>query len=358
MDTDTPYLITDRLFLYMKHHPGKLIWIIWLLFLIADIIIRFLGGLPFASPQIIIVNFVGGALVSHFLFFQFLPGFFLKRNWFIVLIQLLIILSAYATCKLFALGAWSNAELNIRSFLANEATRVFHFSVYIIAIWGFFEIGQRQEVHKKMETDFLKLQVQHKSLQLSPHFVMNFFSQFLVEIKKVSIPLFDRLSRFAEILSYSYKDPESPNYLAQEIRSIKSYLDCQRFRFKERIHLIFSSNFELADCTDLPLPKWTLITLVENIFKHGNCANPNQPCLISMDLFTSHNGGAIFSLSITNDLNQTPSINPSGFGIEAVKKILSFYFPDNFQLITSKTEKDFNLFLQITYPPNLDKNSV
>lgn len=358
MNTDTPYLITDRLFLYMKHHPGKLIWIIWLCILIVDILLILIGNFPVSNPKVIFVNFLGGGLINHFLFFYFLPELFLKRRWITVVPLLVLVFGTYAIIKLYVLGQWSGNEIQIRAFMANEATRIFHFSVYIIAIWGFYEIVQRQEVHKKMETDLLKLQVQHKSLQLSPHFVMNFFSQFLVEIKKVSITLFDRLSRFAEILSYSYKDPESPNYLAQEIRSIKSYLDCQRFRFKERFHLIFSSNFELADCTDLPLPKWTLITLVENIFKHGNCANPNQPCLISMDLFTSHNGGAIFSLSITNDLNQTPSINPSGFGIEAVKKILSFYFPDNFQLTTSKTEKDFNLFLQITYPPNLDKNSV
>lgn len=352
---------TERIFTLMKNRPSRVIWGIWIFITAVDVIIRFIGAIPMAPLPIILVNFAGGVGISQFLFFHFLPQLFLKKKWLRELVQLILIIVVYMIVKYVILLLVpkevssilvSKEVSSIRVFFGNEATRFFHFAVYIIIIWVFYIDGKRQELHKKMEVEHLRLEAEHKSSQLSQHFVLNWISTFLIEVKNVSPDLSHKLSKFTEVLSYSYKDPNHPNSLGQEIRAVKSYLESQQFRFKEKLKLNLSINLRDIDPGEFQLPKWILMTLVENVFKHGNCLKSPHPCLIAMDLFPANFGGYSFAFSISNDLNKATQVSPSGFGIKTVQRILKYYFQDRFQLFTTKSETEFNLFLQIHYHRN------
>ncbi|GAB3219563.1 histidine kinase [Algoriphagus aestuariicola] len=343
---------TERIFTLMKNRPSLVIWLIWIVITGVDLIIRLIGAIPLASFPAILVNFAGGVAISQFLFFHFLPRVFLKKKWLLEFVQLILILVVYMLAKYFILMPGLVDVPSIRAFFGNEATRFFHFSVYIIVIWFFYIDGKRQELHKKMEVEHLRLETEHKSSQLSQHFVLNWISTFLIEVKNVSPDLAHKLSKFTEVLSYSYKDPNHPNSLGQEIRVVKSYLESQQFRFKEKLNLKFSINLRGIDPGEFQLPKWILMTLVENVFKHGNCLNSLHPCLISMDMFPAEYKGYSFAISISNDLNRADPVRPSGFGVKTVRRILNYYFQDRFQLFTAKSEAEFNLFLQIHYGQN------
>lgn len=343
---------TERVFTLMKNRPSLVIWGIWIVITVVDLIIRFIGAIPLASLPVILVNFGGGVAISQFLFFHFLPQVFLNKKWLLELVQLILILVMYMLAKYFILILGPVDVPSIRVFFGNETTRFFHFTVYIIVIWFFYIDGKRQELHKKMEVEHLRLETEHKSSQLSQHFVLNWISTFLIEVKNVSPDLAHKLSKFTEVLSYSYKDPNHPNSLGQEIRVVKSYFESQQFRFKEKLNLKLSINLRNIDPGEFQLPKWILMTLVENVFKHGNCLKSLHPCLISMDMFPAESKGYSFAFSILNDLNKAAPVSPSGFGIKTVQRILNYYFQDRFQLFTAKSEAEFNLFLQIHYRQN------
>lgn len=343
---------TERIFTLMKNRPSLVIWWIWIVITGVDLIIRFIGAIPLASLPVILVNFGGGVAISQFLFFHFMPQVFLKRKWLLEFVQLILILVVYMLAKFFILMPGLVDVPSIRVFFGNEATRFFHFTVYIIVIWFFYIDGKRQELHKKMEVEHLRLETEHRSSQLSQHFVLNWISTFLIDMKNVSPDLAHKLSKFTEVLSYSYKDPNHPNSLGQEIRVVKSYLESQQFRFKEKLNLKFSINLRDIDPGEFQLPKWILMTLVENVFKHGNCLKSQHPCLISMDMFPAEYKSYSFAISISNDLNRADPVSPSGFGIKTVRRILNYYYQDRFQLYTSKSEAEFSLFLQIHYGQN------
>ena len=343
---------TERIFTLMKSRPSLVIWGIWIAITIVDVTIRFIGEIPLASLPVILANFAGGVAISQYLFFHFLPQVFLNKKWLLEFVQLILILVLYMLAKYFILIPGPVDVPSIRVFFGNEASRFFHFTVYIIVIWFFYIDGKRQELHKKMEVEHLRLETEHKSSQLSQHFVLNWISTFLIEVKNVSPDLAHKLSKFTEVLSYSYKDPNHPNSLGQEIRVVKSYLESQQFRFKEKLNLKFSINLRNVDPGEFQLPKWILMTLVENVFKHGNCLKSPHPCLISMDMFPAECKGYSFAISILNDLNRADPVSPSGFGIKTVRRILNYYFQDRFQLITTKSEAEFSLFLQIHYRQN------
>ena len=102
------------------------------------------------------------------------------------------------------------------------------------------------------------------------------------------------------------------------------------------------------------MPKWTLMTLLENVFKHGDCFCPQQPCTLSYQLTSQSEEQSLFTMSLTNPLDHSTLVKSSEFGIDAVKRILTFYFPGRFRLFIEKSSSEFNLMLYISYGKHAD----
>lgn len=333
-------------FKWIKESPIFLLWLLWLLYLMLDFVVRLYGSYQIAPLQIIFLNFLGWGLINQFWFTVFLPNIIFMKKW--KLETFILIFAIYACLKIFSLSKWMGIDPQIPSFLVNESVRSLQFLLYTSAIWGFYVLAVRQDSFKKLEIDLIKLQIEHKSLQLNPHFVLNMISQFSAAILKESRSLHREFSLFTEILSYSYKDHQKHNFLDQEIRSLENYIKCQKYRFGEKLQFLIIKNFSEIQPNVLPISKWTLMTLLENVFKHGNCYNPTFPCTMSLNLI-SEPEGTLFSFSLTNALENSPPEMSSEFGIEAVSRILNYYFPGNFQLFHGKSSTEFNLLLYICY---------
>ena len=99
----------------------------------------------------------------------------------------------------------------------------------------------------------------------------------------------------------------------------------------------------------LPLPKWTLMTLVENIFKHGNCFIPSNPCVLNLDLTVSDDHKAHFTFFVKNPPDKNPVLLSTSFGIDTVNRILKYHFKDNYRLDIEKNETEFQLKIKIEY---------
>ncbi len=336
---------------WMKDHPVSFLWLIWILTLCLDFLIRFLGSTPFAPWKIILWNFIGWGLINQFWFFVFLPNVLFKKKWKLESLILIAAFLCYSLIKLSLIVSLTHYDIVYTSFLSNELVRSFQFLLNTSAIWGFYILTMSLEEYKKMEIDLIRLQVEHQSLQLSPHFVLNMISQFSASLLSISRPLFHSMNLFTEVLSYSYKNPRQENSLAQEIHALENYLACQRYRFGEKLQ--FNAVFPTVNSNsrELFLPKWTLMTLLENVFKHGDCFDISCPCILHCVL-SEKNDEVFLSFVISNPLGSDHSKNSSQFGIDAVRRILSFYFSDQFQIFVQKSNTEFNILLSICYGKN------
>jgi sensor histidine kinase YesM len=342
----------EGLFYMVRRSPVIFIWSIWTAYLGFDIIVRLSSHLTFTSLKIIALNYLVGGIFNQFWFFVFLPNLFFLRRWAIPLALFLVGFSGFILLKFFLLGAHVFQNVSINSFVVLELVRIFQFLLFTTIIWGFSVIINLENEKYKLQIEFEKLQVEHKSLQLSPHFVLNLISQFSASILPLSRSLFDDLGYFTSLLSYSYKDPQAPNFLAEEVLAMESYIVCQKRRFGEKLLFLVSKNFSLNEVKNLPLPKWVFMTLIENVFKHGNCVQPDFPCMLTMKVVTKENGIKLFTLSIVNALETSTTRHSTKFGIDAVNRILNFHFLDRYKIFLSESESEFNLFLYIEYERN------
>jgi sensor histidine kinase YesM len=197
--------------------------------------------------------------------------------------------------------------------------------------------------------DFEVLNIQHKSLQLSSHFTNNILTQFASEILPLSKPLFKDFLRFSDLISYSYKDTLSPNFLSEELKAIETFIAFQRKRYQDKLHFLMSNTVDPDLGKLVPIPKWTLMTLVENIFKHGNCFIPENPCILNLDLVQAKNQIIRFTFFIKNSPDHDAVVISTGFGIDTVNRILKYHFDEGYQLYLDKSENEFQLKIKIEY---------
>lgn len=336
-------------FAWIKDSPVIFLWIVWFLYLGLDLFVRWVGVHQIAPYEIILTNFLGWGIFNQFWFMVFLPNLIFLKKWVLELTILSLLLGTYLIFKIAVIEKISGQELILFHFLINELLRSLQFLLYTTAIWGFYALALSQNSFRKLEIDLVKLQIEHKSLQLSPHFVLNMISQFLASILQISKPTYIILTRFTEILSYSYKNPQQENSLAQEIHALENYIACQRYRFGDKLKFRVIKNFSSVDPVKFMMPKWILMTFLENVFKHGDCFQSEFPCFLDIRLKSINNGGSIFIFCLTNPNSSLPKGNSTHFGINAAARILNFYFPESSMLYAEKTLLEFNLFLIIYY---------
>ncbi len=104
--------------------------------------------------------------------------------------------------------------------------------------------------------------------QLNPHFLFNTLNSIstLVLLKQTE-PANAMLSRLSSFLRYTLiNEPTGRVTVAQEVETLKLYLDIERMRFEERLRTIF--RIEPASTSAL-LPSLLLQPLVENAIKYA-----------------------------------------------------------------------------------------
>ena len=343
--------------------PILLLFLLWALYFLLDFCVIILLKRPVNDPVIPLYNFLAGFLVIGFFLIDTLPGMDESRNKFKAVFLLVVVLFVFFSLKFTYLKGFHKLKPDSFEFLLLESLRIFQFLVFTAAFWisrkNFLLQQQklRDEIQKKeilldkekIQIEKDRLWIEHRSIQISPHFVFNtlsFVSIKIAECSKESVEEFENLS---SLIRYSFKSLEAPNFINEEIEAFQSYLICLEARFGT-----LSVIFEIEDFYSLSeylfLPKLTILTLVENAFLHGDFRNPNLPILIRFFIRPSDNPNTfIFTALICNPILKGPSEIGSGFGSGTVLRILQHYFGDDFNYFISSDGQEYSILITIFY---------
>lgn len=343
--------VIESFYATINKRPIWSLWIMWTAYLGMDVLTRIMSGLTFSSLQIIALHYLGGGIFNQFWFFVILPNLFFRKSWRLQLAIFLLLFAIFLSLKIHFLDN-SLKEIQLGTLMGSEFSRILQFQLFTTAIWWFYIFCESQKEKNKLEIDFEVLNIQHKSLQLSSHFSINILTQFAADILPLSKSLFKDFLRFAELISYSYKETLSPNFLAEEVKAIETYIDFQRKSFGTKLQFLFTNGVDPDLGSHLPIPRWTLMTLVENIFKHGNCFLPDNPCILNLDLQETGESKTQFTFFIKNSPDHKAVVFSTGFGIDTVNRILTYHFKENYQLQIEKNETEFQLKIKIEYERN------
>lgn len=105
--------------------------------------------------------------------------------------------------------------------------------------------------------------------QMNPHFLLNTLkSIYWMSFSQTGKPnqLSQMVEHLADMLSYSLQAPSRMVTFAEELSNARSYVEIQKIRYKDKIHVEWNVDEEVLDCLTI---KVLLQPLIENAIYHG-----------------------------------------------------------------------------------------
>jgi hypothetical protein len=127
---------------------------------------------------------------------------------------------------------------------------------------------EQVEQFRELEMRRLVTQAELRALQsqIHPHFLFNALNALYGIIPKEARGARNTVLNLADIFRYFLETGATHVPLEQEIRIVRSYLDIERLRLGEKLHVEFAID---PDAAHVPIPILSIQPLVENAVKHG-----------------------------------------------------------------------------------------
>ena len=162
-----------------------------------------------------------------------------------------------------------------RSF-ATLVLGVFYMDMTLLGAWSalyyainyYLQVEQQADRLERLEAQATSAQLAMLRYQLNPHFLFNTLNSIstLVLLKQTE-PANAMLTRLSGFLRHTLvTQPGGKVTIAQEVETLKLYLDIERMRFEERLRTVFSIDPAAADAL---IPSFLLQPLVENAVKYA-----------------------------------------------------------------------------------------
>ncbi|MEY4270567.1 MAG: hypothetical protein RLZZ58_1783 [Pseudomonadota bacterium] len=149
-----------------------------------------------------------------------------------------------------------------------DAVSLGAWSALYYAINYFLRLEEQQDRMIRLEAQAASAQLAMLRYQLNPHFLFNTLNSIstLVLLKQTE-PANAMLSRLSAFLRYTLaNEPTAQVTLAQEIETLKLYLDIEKMRFEERLRPHFAIDPVVSRAR---LPSLLLQPLIENAIKYA-----------------------------------------------------------------------------------------
>ncbi len=194
---------------------------------------------------------------------------------------------------------------------------------------------QAQKEKSDAELSYLKAQI-------NPHFLFNTLNSIYSLAIDKSDNTAPAVAKLSGMMRYVISDATREFVpLEKEIAYIKSYIELQRIRFGDSIHLVFDIS---GDTTGKQIAPLILIPFIENAFKYG--VNAEEDSMIRIRIFIEENK---LSMDLQNNkVNvQMAHEDKTGTGIVNTQNRLQLLYPARHLLKINDDEKEFTVSLTL-----------
>lgn len=197
-------------------------------------------------------------------------------------------------------------------------------------------------IHEKekesLRTELVSSELSFLRSQINPHLLFNSLNSIYNRVRKKDAISAKHLLALAELMHYSIRSngPRDKVLVTSELEHIENYIELQQMRFSNEI--ICKRNHEDIELTIIP---FLLITLIENMFQHGDLKSALQPPFIN---FSTCDG--TLEMATRNQI-RTDRIPGHGLGLYNTAKRLTLHYPGSHSFQYSSDQNIFNLKLII-----------
>jgi sensor histidine kinase YesM len=227
-------------------------------------------------------------------------------------------------------------------------------SIHLTDLLAFFSIAfirfavEREARRFQIEKDNNDLKLEVLKAQINPHFLFNTLNFMYAKALPYSQELSDCIHSLSGIMRYALEiqtDKEGKVFLTEEMAHINNVIKINRYRLGNNIKIGIETAGDISNVKIIP---FVLITLVENIFEHGNLLNSRQEATVK--LCYSQNRTLTFETSNSKSSVQKDSSHQ--MGLKNITERLRLVYGNNAELRITDSNDSFATKLTIA---NIDK---
>lgn len=170
---------------------------------------------------------------------------------------------------------------------------------------------------QKMEQELGKAQNAYLRAQINPHFLFNTLNFIYNKTRKTAPVAADAILTLSAMMRYAVESSEDKGYILieEEIEQVHNLIHLHRLRQNQQIFFSIEVQDQARQLRVIPL---ILITLTENIFKHGNLSLTHHPA--SLKIYLTRDSLFIETNNLINAIHNTSGLSK---GLENIAKRLA-----------------------------------
>lgn len=247
---------------------------------------------------------------------------------------------------------------NLKRYLVMDLFRSVSFAGLATLYWFAGRVGdaERKAARARLKSleasrDQANLEVQLKETenaylqqQLNPHLLFNTLNFIYSRISPLSDQAAQCVLLLADLLRYGIDGADREDgrvSLAAEADMVRRLIELGTLRYERPLHLHLTAEGDLQAWRIMPL---VLLTLSENIFKHGLVTDPERPATLRLTVSTK---GEMVWECHNYKKPRSPFPRKPGIGLQALQKRLAYAYPgDRHQWLVRDCEEEY--FIRLT----------
>lgn len=218
------------------------------------------------------------------------------------------------------------------------------FALLMLFMSGFIKIAlewfKSEKQREELKVEKLNAELKFLKSQINPHFLFNCLNTIYSLAHKQSLQTEHAILKLSTIMRYMiYESNEAKVLLSQELKYLHDYIEIQRLRLPQDIHI----NYRLTGSAEgLQIEPMLLVPFVENAFKHG--ISYTEKSFIDIDIATTED---MIRLTVKNSHFKERVAERGGIGLENVLKRLELLYEQAHEIDIRETEHQFIVDLKI-----------
>lgn len=229
----------------------------------------------------------------------------------------------------------------VEYYIADNFSYALYYMVFGILLFMLDYNMLNNKKVKLLESQNREAQLQYLQTQFNPHFLFNSLNNIYSLVTEKSDNAGEAVMRLSDMTRYLIYNNSNECLLKDELIQVDNYINLQKLRFDYELPIIYelSGNYESKQ-----LPTFTVVTFIENAFKHGDFKEKEKPLFIGVDA-----GNNQLHIIVKNKIGAYNKDKTSGVGLDNIRKRLAIIYPNQHQLICSVENNIFTVDLTINY---------
>ena len=194
---------------------------------------------------------------------------------------------------------------------------------------------------QRMEQELVLAENAFLKAQINPHFLFNTLSFIHYKVSAHSEVAGEAIIKLSEMMRFAIDADDTGNHnaLANEIEQVENLIYLYQIRKSAPLQIHFTYTNEVRQLRLIPL---VLLTLAENIFKHADIYNEQEPAYLHLKV-----ADGIFKLDTANRLALQKASSSNQSGLANIKRRLFYAYGDAASFTYHTSHTHFTLSIKV-----------